>query len=244
MVGCAYRRSAPFLGDFLEHRLRKTRMPRHRENDFACVIAGLDPAIHAEGRPGQASPHVSVCRTSAWTTGSSPVVTRQEMRREKDEVRPVPRHPEVRAKRASKDERPRRRPKSLLPISEFFSVQVGNSRLGCCRPSRLGASRRAPQGDDQPHATGRGAASSSRAARRSFRVVIAGLDPAIHAEPHLSMDHRVKPGGDEARDATRERICFRPPDPSIVMREGRVWFPGPPSRAPGATPDVARRSEI
>jgi hypothetical protein len=28
-------------------------------------------------------------------------------------------------------------------------------------------------------------------------IVIAGLDPAIHAEPHFSMDHRVKPGGDE-----------------------------------------------
>jgi hypothetical protein len=31
--------------------------------------------------------------------------------------------------------------------------------------------------------------------------VIAGLDPAIHAEPHFSMDHRVKPGGDEKRSA-------------------------------------------
>jgi hypothetical protein len=30
----------------------------------------------------------------------------------------------------------------------------------------------------------------------AFRLVIAGLDPAIHAEPHLRMDHRVKPGGD------------------------------------------------
>jgi len=27
--------------------------------------------------------------------------------------------------------------------------------------------------------------------------VIAGLDPAIHAELHFSMGHRVKPGGDE-----------------------------------------------
>jgi hypothetical protein len=27
-----------------------------------------------------------------------------------------------------------------------------------------------------------------------------GLDPGIHAEPHVSMDHRVKPGGDEVRD--------------------------------------------
>jgi hypothetical protein len=27
--------------------------------------------------------------------------------------------------------------------------------------------------------------------------VIAGLDPAIHADGQLGMDHRVKPGGDE-----------------------------------------------
>jgi hypothetical protein len=33
----------------------------------------------------------------------------------------------------------------------------------------------------------------------SFPLVIAGLDPAIHVEPHFSMDHRVKPGGDETR---------------------------------------------
>jgi diadenosine tetraphosphate (Ap4A) HIT family hydrolase len=31
-----------------------------------------------------------------------------------------------------------------------------------------------------------------------FVFVIAGLDPAIHAEPQIVMDHRVKPGGDEA----------------------------------------------
>jgi hypothetical protein len=27
--------------------------------------------------------------------------------------------------------------------------------------------------------------------------VIAGLDPAIHAELRFTMDHRVKPGGDD-----------------------------------------------
>jgi hypothetical protein len=27
---------------------------------------------------------------------------------------------------------------------------------------------------------------------------MAGLDPAIHVGRHFSMDHRVKPGGDEA----------------------------------------------
>ncbi len=30
------------------------------------------------------------------------------------------------------------------------------------------------------------------------KVVIAGLDPAIHADCHVSMDHRIKSGGDEA----------------------------------------------
>jgi len=37
-----------------------------------------------------------------------------------------------------------------------------------------------------------------------FYVVIAGLDPAIHAGPPLSMDHRVKPGGDEGRSNEHE----------------------------------------
>jgi hypothetical protein len=37
-----------------------------------------------------------------------------------------------------------------------------------------------------------------------FVFVIAGLDPAIHAELHFSMDHRVKRGGDEMK-AARER---------------------------------------
>jgi hypothetical protein len=30
--------------------------------------------------------------------------------------------------------------------------------------------------------------------------VIAGLDPAIHGELHVSMDHRVEPGGDAECD--------------------------------------------
>jgi len=33
-----------------------------------------------------------------------------------------------------------------------------------------------------------------------FSFVIAGLDPAIHAGPHFTMDHRVKPGGDEEKE--------------------------------------------
>jgi hypothetical protein len=32
---------------------------------------------------------------------------------------------------------------------------------------------------------------------RDSHIVIAGLDPAIHALLKLGMDHRVKPGGDE-----------------------------------------------
>jgi hypothetical protein len=51
-----------------------------------------------------------------------------------------------------------------------------------------------------------------RVSREHFHFVIAGLDPAIHADaplaridrtersPHLGMDHRVKPGGDEQRE--------------------------------------------
>jgi hypothetical protein len=34
-----------------------------------------------------------------------------------------------------------------------------------------------------------------------FVFGIVGLDPAIHAELHFSMDHRVKPGGDEMKAA-------------------------------------------
>jgi hypothetical protein len=76
----------------------------------------------------------------------------------------------------------------------FFSTQVGNSRLGCCRPSRLGASRRAPQGDEQLQA---------------LRLVIAGLDPAIHAESHFSMDHRVSPVVATGRPATANQSFCR-----------------------------------
>jgi hypothetical protein len=54
-----------------------------------------------------------------------------------------------------------------------------------------------------------------RVARTTLHVVIAGLDPAIHAQLPLlrfavvlcfrlvSMDHRVKPGGDDKRDTRR-----------------------------------------
>jgi hypothetical protein len=54
-----------------------------------------------------------------------------------------------------------------------------------------------------------------------FLFVIAGLDPAIHAEDplaefyrmfvarHFSMDHRVQPGGDEAEKMTPLREGYR-----------------------------------
>ena len=56
---------------------------------------------------------------------------------------------------------------------------------------------------------GKARAQKKRVARMPLCVVIAGLDPAIHAEVPLlrfavvvcfrlvSMDHRIKPGGDE-----------------------------------------------
>src|ERR1700689_362289 len=59
--------------------LVKQRLPAVRFSYFAgsepksffFVIAGLDPAIHAAAR----LPLSFCCRNSAWTTGSSPVVT-------------------------------------------------------------------------------------------------------------------------------------------------------------------------
>ena len=43
---------------------------------YVVVIAGLDPAIHAEERRDQTSRLGLSEPPSAWTTGSSPVVTR------------------------------------------------------------------------------------------------------------------------------------------------------------------------
>jgi hypothetical protein len=67
---------------------RKARTRSRRENGFArhCegvlrfVIAGLDPAIHAAF--WLAESHRTICFrcTSAWTTGSSPVVTIEKWR--------------------------------------------------------------------------------------------------------------------------------------------------------------------
>ena len=46
-----------------------------RENDSPFVIAGLDPAIHADEQHARSA--ALVRRTSAWTTASSPVATRE-----------------------------------------------------------------------------------------------------------------------------------------------------------------------
>jgi hypothetical protein len=66
------------------------RKKLRRENAFSCVIAGLDPAIHAEVK------HDWICREgllgcrSAWTTGSSPVVTKKSASRERICVSTLP----------------------------------------------------------------------------------------------------------------------------------------------------------
>jgi hypothetical protein len=42
---------------------------------FPLVIAGVDPAIHAEKKAHARLPLANDCITSSWTTGTSPVVT-------------------------------------------------------------------------------------------------------------------------------------------------------------------------
>jgi hypothetical protein len=67
-----------------------------------------------------------------------------------------------------------------------------------------------------------------------FHVVIAGLDPAIHAELrlallspflslHFSMDHRVKPGGDERKEERRRNSApsGEAPHPTLSPHAGR-----------------------
>jgi hypothetical protein len=63
--------------------------------------------------------------------------------------------------------------------------------------------RRAGRGSRARAAVIASGAKQSRSVRRilgclvaKFVFVVAGLDPATHAELHFSMDHRVKPGGD------------------------------------------------
>jgi len=58
---------------------------------FHFVIAGLDPAIHAEPPLGKVRRSAFVCQASAWTTGSSPVVTKENGPRERDSFFSSPR---------------------------------------------------------------------------------------------------------------------------------------------------------
>jgi hypothetical protein len=51
--------------------------PLHPGYGISFVIAGLDPAIHATKRQKQSFGLAEVHRTSAWTAGSSPAVTRR-----------------------------------------------------------------------------------------------------------------------------------------------------------------------
>jgi hypothetical protein len=67
MKHCVCRRSASF--DFLSSVLSLSSLL------FTVVIAGLDPAIHTAAKLDQTFRSSFASRTSAWTTGSSPVVT-------------------------------------------------------------------------------------------------------------------------------------------------------------------------
>jgi hypothetical protein len=53
----------------------KTRTQCASREQFSFVIAGLDPAIHAEEQLAADSRQRLIRRKSAWTTGSSPAVT-------------------------------------------------------------------------------------------------------------------------------------------------------------------------
>jgi hypothetical protein len=51
-------------------------MVNEMRRDPAPVIAGLDPAIHADRNGGQPCRMAFIHRASAWITGSGPVMTR------------------------------------------------------------------------------------------------------------------------------------------------------------------------
>ena len=65
---CAHRRSFP-------RKRESSRICRSAVRCAHSVIAGLDPAIHADASLARIDRTDSVRRISAWTTGSSPVVT-------------------------------------------------------------------------------------------------------------------------------------------------------------------------
>jgi hypothetical protein len=54
----------------------RLRLPAFRLPYFRTVIAGLDPAIHADEKLNRISRLAFQNDKSAWTTGSSPVVTK------------------------------------------------------------------------------------------------------------------------------------------------------------------------
>ena len=57
------------------------------------------------------------------------------------------------------------------------------------------------------------------------QFVIAGLDPAIHGEPHVTIDHRVKPGGDAVE--SDEAKCSRPTSDMTNATAPALWIKDP-----------------
>ncbi len=156
----------------------------------------------------------------------------------------VHRHPEVAAKRPSKDARPERQSKTTSPISKMFGAQVGNSRLGCRRPSRLASL--APQGDGPREPTSRTARRSesaqpshtwraptqeapSRKLQRKFRG--SRRDDDIAPAPTAD-----KPRAGLLRDRKGRRVVVEryPEAPTLTATErGRRERASPPSQASG-----------
>jgi hypothetical protein len=56
---------------------------------------------------------------------------------------------------------------------------------------------------------------------RIISIVMRGLDPRIHSEPQVSMDHRVKPGGD---DDAKGRHCERSNPGRLAITVRRFWI--------------------
>src|ERR1700727_1453793 len=69
-------RSAPAGAD-MKHCVCRRSASFFSLRSFILVIAGLDPAIHADAKADRAFRQGYESRTSAWTTGSSPVATRR-----------------------------------------------------------------------------------------------------------------------------------------------------------------------
>ncbi|MGB6799783.1 MAG: hypothetical protein WBE48_25270, partial [Xanthobacteraceae bacterium] len=56
--------------------LRDSEQNIHADSVLSSVIAGLDPAIHAKAKVDRTFGSLVASRESPWTTGSSPVVTK------------------------------------------------------------------------------------------------------------------------------------------------------------------------